>query len=198
MKWEQDLVRDIRSHSGYDFNDNPDFRLSDTEVSICNLAALAERFSSIKHRCRAILEVGLQNAMPGPLTELLFNQKLNATAYVGVCVHDRSYINDPARNIITIKNDPADFVSNSERFRALNITEFDFILIDDWNSINRALENWEYSRYLSDDGIIAFKNTSIHPGPFRLTNSLDRNKWHVEYNVCTGFDWGIGFARKKL
>lgn len=199
MKWEQDLVRDIRTHSGYDDVDGPEWGYSTIELSDCNLVAVEQRFLSIQNRCRAILEIGIHRNANRSVAEVFFKHKLDSCIYVGIDIDDKSYLNDPAKNIYTIKNDSSNYEQNMQIIRSLGVTQFDFIFIDGWHSINQCLRDWEYTNILSDYGIVGFHDVRIHPGPYKFITALDTNKWHVEDNVCRyGSDWGIGFARKKL
>ena len=197
MKWEQDLVRDVRTHSAYDDNDWPGYLISNIEVSDCNLSAVESRFLSVRDRCRAILEIGIHRNSTRSVAEIFFKHKLQSTAYVGIDLDNKSYLNNPAQNIFTIQADSSNFDANMQIIRGLGITEFDFIFIDGYHSINQVLRDWEYTRYLSDYGIVGMHDTNIHPGPQRFVSSLDTTKWDVEPNVCLGYDWGVGFAKKK-
>lgn len=198
MKWEQDLIRDIRTHSGYDDADWPGYMMTDIEVSDCNLAAVEQRFMPIRNQCRAILEIGIHRNATRSVAEIFFRNKLDSTVYVGIDIEDKSYLNNPSKNIYTIKNDSSNYEQNMQIIRSLGVTQFDFIFIDGWHSINQVMRDWEYTSILSDYGIVGFHDTNIHPGPQRFVGGLDLNKWHVEHNVCPGNDWGVGFARKKL
>jgi predicted O-methyltransferase YrrM len=116
---------------------------------------------------------------------------------VGIDIEDKSYLNNPAKNIFTIQADSSNIEANMQLIKSLGVRHFDFIFIDGWHSINQCLRDWEYTSMLSDDGIVGFHDTRIHPGPHRFMTSLKTQVWHVEENVCRyGEDWGIGFARK--
>lgn len=199
-KWQKDLAYDIRTNTYFDDVDWIGFGVSDQEITDCNIAALSQRFMSVRDNCRAILDIGIHRQANGArsLTEIFLQNKFDSTIYVGIDVEDRTYLNNPAKNIFTIKADSSDYEANMQLIKSLGIIEFDFIFIDGWHSINQCLKDWEYTNILSDHGIVGFHDTRVHPGPQRFLAALDTNKWHVEHNVCnTGSDWGIGFVKKK-
>lgn len=198
MKWEQDLIRDIRTHSSYDDIDNPPWGLCAIELSDCNLEAISQRFGQVKDKCRAILEIGVNNNGDRSVTNLLLNQKNDSTIYVGIDIKDKSYLNNPDKNVYTIMADSADYLNNLEKIKSFGVKEFDFIFLDGWHSINHMLADWEYTSLLSDFGIVGLHDVRIHPGPSYFIKSLNTDHWDVEENVCRYHeDWGVGFARKK-
>jgi hypothetical protein len=198
MKWQQDLIKDIRTHSAYDDVDDPPWGLAPFELSDCNLNAVKERFLSVRDNCRAILEIGVNNNGDRSITQLLLSLKSDSTIYIGIDIRDKSYLNNPEKNIYTIQCDSAQVEHNIQRIKELDVEQFDFMFLDGWHSINHMLADWEYTRLLSDGGIVGIHDTRIHPGPYRFVNALDKNFWEVEENVCrVGQDWGVGFVRKN-
>jgi predicted O-methyltransferase YrrM len=82
--------------------------------------------------------------------------------------------------------------------RSVNVSEFDFIFIDGWHSINQVLADWEYTNILGPEGIVGLHDTAYHPGPKYFLEGLDADKWDIVKNaVDNAKDWGIGFVRKK-
>jgi len=199
MKWQQDLVCDIRTNSPYDDVDTPPLWFAPFELSDCNIAALTEKFMSVRDRCQSILEIGVDNNNERSITRIFHEHKLNSTIYVGIDIKEKSYLNDTTRNIFTIQNDSKNYVENMEKIKQLGVKQFDFIFIDGWHSINQVLAEWEYTNFLSEWGIVALHDTRGHPGPSYFIKALDTSKWNVEANVCNiGADYGIGFAQKIL
>jgi predicted O-methyltransferase YrrM len=204
MKWEQDLVRDIRTHSGYDDEDgNQSGRVArdqrseypHSEFSDCNKASLMEHFLKIKDRAKAILEIGVCRNGGESSTYCFLNNKLDETAYVGIDLQDKSFLNNQEKRIHTICGNSSDVDQNIEIMKSCGITELDFILIDGWHSINQVLIDWEYTKILSPGGIVAFHDVSEHPGPYLFTRNLNLDVWNVD--LCCPTDWGIGFAWRK-
>lgn len=211
MKWEKDLIKDIRTNSPMDDIDGgiiPHPRgyshtfdsygrvVYPIEVTECNRASLLNKFEKIKDKCNAILEIGVARNNEESFCHVFLKNKKKECVYIGIDIEDRSFINDEEKNIYTIKDSSSNYSSNLEKFKELGVDKFDFIFIDGWHSINQVLRDWEYTNILSDHGIIGFHDTSCHPGPYYFIRNLDLEKWEVEQNCCPD-DWGIGFAWKK-
>lgn len=202
MKWETDLVKDIRTNTDYDDVDvwNPHplgyEHKSPIEVTDCNRHALLQQFSRVRDSAKAVLEIGIGRNAEQSFAYVLFNSKKKDTTYIGLDIEDRSFLNDSEKNIYTIVADSSDYEQNVSKFKELGVEKFDFIFIDGWHSINQVLRDWEYANLLADGGIVGFHDTSCHPGPNSFINALDPEKWSVEKNMCPN-DWGIGFAWKK-
>ena len=217
-KWRRDLVKDIRYHDArddVDWNSGefPEVPYRHIEVrhprenyivtmSPCNLHALRDQFNLIRSSCRAILEIGVShNATPTEMTstKTFLSCKKLETIYLGVDINDKTSLNNINENIFTLQADSSDVDSVMEHAKKLGIPEFDFIFIDGWHSINQVMREWEFTKYLSDRGIVGFHDTAIHPGPNLFLKYLDKNKWRVLENSC-GFDnndFGIGFAWRQ-
>lgn len=210
MKWESDLIKDIRTLTDFDDQDGgvphplgygptvteDGFWIYAEEVSECNRFSLLQNFMRVRDNCKAILEIGVGRNAKDSFAYVFFNSKKADTIYVGVDVDDRTFLNDPSKNIYTLRGDSSDYQKNVERFKELGVEKFDFIFIDGWHSINQVLRDWEYTNLLSDNGIVGFHDTSCHPGPASFIRSLDTDKWNVVENSCLN-DWGIGFVWKK-
>ena len=206
MQWEQDLVRDIRTHSGFDYLDFHDGRITTPpgwawppkEVMEDNRVALLQRFMRVKENCPAILEIGVSRESNDNVTttEIFLTNKKDSTVYIGIDIDDKSYLDDPAKSIYTIRADSAVVEENIDKVKSLGVSQFGFIFIDGWHSINHVLFEWEYSRLLAPGGIIGFHDTTQHPGPYYFIRALRRDKWHVEENVCPS-NHGIGFAWRR-
>jgi len=205
MKWEQDLVKDIRWPDGQNndddgnqakriIRDHPSHYPHD-EFSDCNRAALAEKFLSVKDRVTAILEIGVCRNGNNSSTYTFLNNKNDNTAYVGIDLNNKSFLNNQEKRIYTICGNSSNVDQNIETMKSHGITELDFIFIDGWHSINQVLIDWEYTKILSPNGIVAFHDVSEHPGPYLFTRNLNLDVWNVD--ICCHNDWGIGFVWKK-
>lgn len=208
MKWQEDLIKDIRTHSDFDYKDLPEldssfnhplgYNYENSEITECNRLALLQQFSRIKHKTKSILEVGTGRNGQGSFAYVLNTNKNKDAIYIGIDIEDRSFLRDTKNNIHTIQNDSINYYENVHIFRDyFNVEQFDFILIDTPHSINQLLLDWEYTNLLTDGGIVAIHDTSCHPGPKLFMQNLNRNKWTVIENCCPE-DWGIGFAWKKM
>ena len=202
MKWQQDLVRDIRNAKAK-LNDREEMyphayntgekRIEFTED---NKNALLEHFLKVRDNCKAILEIGVCRNSDESSTYVLLNNKQDSTIYVGIDLDDKSFLKNAEQNVHTIRGSSFDIDKNIETFKQIGIEQFDFIFIDGWHSVNAVLTDWEYTRLLSPNGIVGFHDTSCHQGPHDFVRALDTEKWHVIPNLCPD-DWGIGFAWQK-
>lgn len=210
MKWQNDLIKEIR-----DFNQNDDEDWAyphpkgygcnldlngnivyPEEVTHCNRYHLLEQFLKVRDNAKAILEIGIGRNQEKSFAYVFFKNKKKDTVYIGLDLDDRSFLRDSKNNIHTVQNNSSYYQENVEIFKQIGVSKFDFIFIDGWHSINQVLMDWEYTNLLADGGIVGFHDTSCHPGPYRFINALDTTKWEVIPNCCPD-DWGIGFAWKK-
>lgn len=198
-KWKEDLTDDLKAFDG-DLENNgmkhPNGYAEGWEVSMCNLENLKDQFLRIRDRCKVIIEIGVHRNDDRSQTHVFLKNKLPETMYFGIDIVDKSFLNDPAKNIFTIQSDSSDTDTIWEWIQSHGVSEIDFFYIDGYHSINQVKRDWEFTRYLSSFGIVGFHDTTCHPGPKEFVRVLDRNKWVVEENVCPD-DWGIGFAWKK-
>lgn len=196
MKWNDDLVKDIRTLTPLD--DADDCRKhARKEVSECNLKMLSKCFDIVKERCRAILEIGVHRNGEESLSNVLLNNKHQRTIYLGVDIVDKSFLNNKNKNIYTLQENSSntDLVMNYAR--SIGIDKFDFIFIDGNHSINQVLRDWEYTRFLSDDGIVGFHDSAYFYGPENFLKNLNSEKWYIIHNACRDeYDNGIGFCWK--
>jgi hypothetical protein len=206
-KWRQDLIRDIRT--GIDRLDNADSNwqanqdvvqreqplLDDTECSQENRRLLYEKFMKVQSKCLGIMEIGVCRNGDQSFTHIFLNNKRHSTVYVGIDMNDKSFLDNPDKNIYTIQNTSSDVKSNIEKMKAFGITQLDFIFIDGDHSINQVLIDWEYTQLLSPNGIVALHDVSAHPGPNLFIRNLNPNIWNTEILCPT--DHGIGFIWKK-
>ena len=196
MKWEQDLVTDIRI--GDDELDNQDipFSLDGYEWSQIGseqgVELAREKFMSIRDTCSSILEIGVNEF--GFTKTWLDNKNQDAT-YVGIDIENRDHLTDPAKLTWTIQDSSSNYQENIKKIHSFGIKQFDFIYIDGWHSINQVLADWEYVDLLAPGGIVGFHDTNYHPGPKLFIAALDRDKWSVE-EPAPANDWGVVFVKK--
>jgi len=202
MEWVKDLIQDIRTHSGHDDADNNTLGIirdvpwgGTEEFSNCNRSYLNEKFLSMKDNCRAILEIGVCRNHDKSSTWSFLNNKKDETIYIGIDLDDKSFLNNKEKNIYTIQANSSNVDQNIEMIKNLGVTELDFIFIDGWHSINQVLTDWEYTKLLSNFGIVGFHDTSEHPGPYKFIRAMNPEIWQTE--IFCPSDHGIGFAKKK-
>lgn len=199
MKWETDLIKDIRTKTDFDDIDYPSqhpLGYSGLEITDCNRSSLLEYFMKVRDDAKSILEIGIGRNQEHSFAHVFFKNKKEETKYIGIDLEDRSWLVDQGENIYTIQGDSSNYNENIKIFEKMGVDKFDFIFIDGWHSINQVLKDWEYINLLAPNGIVGFHDVTSHPGPYHFINSLDESKWNVEKNCCPE-DWGIGFAWKK-
>jgi hypothetical protein len=215
MKWEKDLVKDIRTNSAWDDkdgdcrimsgDDNPYDKLGGwEETSELSREALKERFLRVRDTCSAILEIGISRNGENSFTQVFLKNKKKETVYIGIDIDDKTYLNNDDDNVFTIRNTSSNIEENmkwiNEIFDRCNLErkQFDFILIDGWHSINQCLIDWEYTELLGDTAIVCLHDSAYHPGPKPFVAALNTDIWCVEKNALKEpTDWGIAFAWNK-
>lgn len=210
MKWQTDLVKDIRTNTSFDdedggvphplgygcYLDENGKLIYPPEVTDCNRYALLQQFLRVRDNAKSILEIGIGRNAEDSFAYVFFKSKKKDTVYIGLDIDDRAFLRDSENNIHTVQNNSSYYFENLQIFKQIGVEKFDFIFIDGWHSINQVLLDWEYTNLLAEGGIVGFHDTSCHPGPYNFINNLDKNKWHVQENMCPN-DWGIGFAWRK-
>lgn len=205
-KWEQDLIRDIRFNDSRDdidcpFNgcmiQEPNAKRADhIEFSLENHEALQKAISFCDNKPKNFLEIGVHRNEDKSSTNTLIKNLPENGIYLGVDVNDKSYLNDEKKGIHTIQTSSSNYNDIILKLKSIGVLKLDFIFIDGWHSINQVLDDWEYTNILSDGGVVAFHDTSYHPGPNRFIYSLNKEKWMVFENLCPQ-DYGLGFCKKK-
>ena len=196
MKWEQDLVRDIRFHDERDDIDSPEatgdlFPYIPREFSDCNSSYLSHLFDVTT--ISTILEIGVHRNGDESSTSVI-HSKMGNSLYLGVDLDDKSYLE--SENIHTIRCDSSDYQMVSDKMSSIGMTSIDLLFIDGWHSINQVLRDWEYTKLLSHEGIVFFHDTTRHPGPKLFLENLNKDKWAVVENFCPD-DHGIGTCYVK-
>ena len=196
MKWEEDLVEDVRWHDDRDDIDDPYLmglgQNHRPEFSRCNQEELYNAFMLARGNVQVIVEIGVHRNGSESSTHVFLNNKLPDAKYIGIDLVDKKFLDNEEKGVYTIQIDSSDVDKFVERFGEIQI---DFLFIDGWHSVNQVYKDWEYTRFLSPHGVVGFHDTSRHPGPQRFINALDPAKWEVQVK-CPN-DNGIGFAWRK-
>ena len=200
MKWEEDLTKNIRTGTQFDDRDEISepitYNGNEGEFTQKNRELLLEYFNYVKNHCTAILEIGVCRNGDNSSTRILLQNKKPDTIYVGIDLDDKSFLNDTEKNIYTIRGNSGNILENMKQMNKWGVETFEFIFIDGWHSINQVLADWEYTRWLSDNGLVALHDVSGHPGPYYFIKALNKEKWNVEENLSPE-DYGLGFAWLK-
>jgi predicted O-methyltransferase YrrM len=205
MKWKNDLIKDIRFGDSRDdiddsFGDLIELTRNKTEVfgenSPNNHKALQLAINSCLEKPKTFLEIGVCRNNSYSSTHTILKNVPTDGVYLGVDIEDKSYLNDKTRGIHTIQTSSSNYEVVVNKLNELGVVSLDFIFIDGWHSINQVLIDWEYSKLLSPAGVVAFHDTTSHPGPYYFTKFLDKTSWEVFENICPT-DHGFGYCFRK-
>jgi hypothetical protein len=209
---KNDLVAEIRMFSDVDDHDyNEDFfRMKHpgmlpwpkggvkTEFSAWNRSQLTKHFMKVAPHAKAILEIGVHRNGEDSSTWCFLNYKNKDTFYFGIDIVDKSFLDDHENNIYTLQENSSYTEKIMKVIRATGVEKFDFIFIDGKHSINQVLDDWKFTEYLAEGGIVGFHDTNCHPGPMLFVDHLDPEKYNVEKCCKTWLvDYGISFVSRK-
>jgi hypothetical protein len=172
-----------------------------TDFSEENRNRLREHFLKLK-KCKCILEIGVDNNpdRSRTSTRTILDIKEDKTKYFGIDIMDKSYLDDPAKNIYTLKENSSNVDTVMDFVQSKGNHKIDFLFIDGWHSINQCEREWNgYTPHLSSRGIVGWHDSNHHYGPKWLTETVDREKWEVaEFPGAEPTrDFGISFAWRK-
>jgi hypothetical protein len=191
-----DFIRDFHFGDDRDYRNDPfEGGLEPVEMSDCNLSNLRRMYREVRDRGGAILEIGLYRNGDRSSTHLLIEEKLDSAIYIGVDHDDKSFLDNYSKNVWTLRINSSCLKEVILMCRGLGVVGFDFIFIDGYHSINQVCDDWRYVNYLNEGGIVGMHDTTRHPGPSLLVESINRNKWKVD-RLCME-DYGISFFRRS-
>ncbi len=210
MQWENDLVRDIRIGQKTDDETGEVDRLNKicknkfdvnsinifTEFSPCNKACLERSFLTIKDWCKCIVEIGVYRNGTNSSTHIFINNKKHNTLYLGIDIIDKAFLNNINNNQYTLKTNSSNYDEIVTYLHSIGQNSIDYLFIDGYHSINQVLKDWEFTRLLSDNGIVGFHDTTYHLGPSLFIEALNPDIWKTETHCNNSSDWGIGFAQR--
>lgn len=131
-------------------------------------------------------------------TRAILEIKPDDAIYIGVDLHDKSHLNNPEKNIFTLQSASEDYNKVLAFLKERGINHIDYYFIDGWHSIKQCILEWEYTKMLSKDGIVAIHDTNYHLGPKYLMESLNPDLWTTaNYPGEEWKDFGIGFVWRK-
>ena len=172
---------------------------TDVEVSDCNLATVQQVITRLGDTCKNIMEIGVHRNLDRSITNILMTQKPQNCRYLGVDVDDKSYLDNPAQNIATIRANSHDKVSVRQKLRQLGMQNIDLLMIDGWHSVHTCINDWGYVDLLSDGGVVIVHDTNAHPGPVVLCSAVDPALFDIQRMCTDTADMGITvfYHRKK-
>jgi len=163
---------------------------------------LLDEFLAAKDGVKTILEIGVAR-LKGNMTynttstSVFVNNKRSDAVYIGVDIEDRSYVK--GENVFTLKCSSSEFDKIvgfiKEKTGSKSI---DVLFIDGWHSVNQVLAEWRFAELLSDNGIVFFHDTNVHPGPVEVVKAIDDGIFLVEKHFEDDpHDWGLTVVKKK-
>lgn len=166
------------------------------EVSNNDRLLLEKILAEHKNNINFIVEIGIDRNGVYSFTRSFFEFKKPETVYLGIDIDDKSYLNEPNRNIFTLKCNSHDQSTIRNKIAEFN-RPIDLLFIDGWHSINTVVNDWKYANLLSKNGIVVFHDTNYHLGPRNVVDAIDRNLFEVSYFFENENDWGMAYAIKK-
>lgn len=180
--------------AGYSRNGPTEFSEDDQDI----LSKYLQKALNQKEKI-IIVEIGVcRNPYYKTSTSILIDNKRDHDIYIGIDIDDKSYLNNPSKNVFTLKTRSEDVSTINAFLHQLSITNIDLLMIDGYHSINQVYKEWEiYIPMLSEKAIVVFHDTNSHLGPICVLNSIDTNQYDVYKYLTDLRDWGIGVAIKK-
>lgn len=164
---------------------------SGPEISDCNLAVVRDVMQRLGDGCRNIMEIGVHRNEGRSMTNILMDSRPEGSQYVGIDLDDKSYLDDPARKVHTIRSHSHDQRTIRSRLEKLGIETIDLLMIDGWHSVNTCVNDWCYVDLLSDGGVVILHDTNAHPGSVALYHAVNESIFEKTRH-CTGTeDMGI-------
>lgn len=168
---------------------------------------LARALAAAGEEPLAIVEIGVnrQSANVDPewcvsdltSTHAFLSGKRPQDVYLGIDIEDKSYLDQPDRNIHTLRCDSADADKVRGALRALGVEHIDVLFIDGWHSVGQVLKEWAYTDMLRTGGVVLMHDTNAHPGPYFLLEMIDGSAYDVKKYFWDIVDWGMGAAVKR-
>ncbi len=198
-QWTKDLTVDIRTKTSFDDKDEPDWNIVPTiprTNSVCNIQALENEFLKVKDNCLSIVEIGVAREIDS-FTNVFLKNKRKDCFYFGIDTENKSFLNNPDENVFTIETSSSNIAEITSFMAYYFVHQIDFLFIDGWHSINQVLEDWEFTRLLSPNGVVGLHDTNYHPGPTKFIEALDKNIYNVNRLCTNADDYGISFITRK-
>ena len=178
---------------------NTEIEYSERTKKIVNtyLTSLHEKKNKIN-----IVEIGVcseknENTILNSSTGNLVSNKRPQDVYVGIDIIRRYSWNDNENNVHTIYS-PSDYVDyNINILNTIGINDIDLLVIDGWRSIEQLYKEWQYTKILSNIGIVLVNCVNLYPGPYYISKSIDDTKYDIYRYLSDVKDNGICVAVRK-
>ena len=170
------------------------------EVTECNLNVIQSIVDKLGDKCNAIMEIGVFRNPDSDknMSHILLYGKPKDAIYLGVDLDDKSFLNDPEKNIHTVQSNSHDQSKIRRKLDEIGVKKLDILMIDGWHSVNTCVNDWCYTDLLSDDGVVILHDTNAHPGCIALFHAVDENLFDKQRHCADISDMGIAtFWHKK-
>ena len=165
----------------------------------CSTEVSGQNFNLIKeisgdYMTHGVMEIGISRNGMGSFTQALFQNKPDNIKYLGVDLEDKTYLNDPMKNIYTIQENSFNRDSVKQYAKEIGLEKVSILFIDGWHSLNAVINDWQYIDLLSDNGIVVFHDSNYHPGPSVFVEAIDKSVFKVVKYFENQDDYGIAIA----
>lgn len=160
------------------------------------MAKMREIFLAKRDTCQCIFEIGVCRNAEGSFTHVFLNHKRDETIFFGVDIDDKSFLDDPASNIFTVRANSHQQELVRGKLRELGNPKVDLLFIDGWHSVNTMVNDWKYADLLADDGAVVIHDTNCHPGPVCVFDAVDERLFLKQKFFTREADWGMAVCRK--
>lgn len=190
---DPELSDTLDSYSRFSYLKFPPVEFSQRDALI-----LLKELKRLGKNCRTILEIGVSRFNSTSSTKVIIDNKLQKTIYLGIDILDKSSVSNPSNNVYTIKKDSKNIGTVMNYLIEKGHSTIDLLIIDGDHSVEMAINDWKYTQYLSEHGVVIIHDTSVHPGPVVLYDAIDKNQFSKQrYFLTLIDDWGISVARKR-
>lgn len=169
------------------------------EISDENKKIIYNEVIHMKHKKDkiVIVEIGVHRSVyDDTSTSIFLNNKRDNDIYIGIDIEDKTFLNNHNKNIYTIKERSENINNIKSYFKLIGIKEIDILMIDGYHSIEQVYKEWDYTYFLSQNGIIIMHDTNIHPGPYFLLLSIDTNLYEINKYCSDIYDFGISVIKR--
>lgn len=140
-----------------------------------------------------IMEIGVStDVLKGSTSSILENK--SEAHYLGIDITNQEWVTRyPNARILRTTSSDRHTITEAIKEIGLGI---DLFMIDGWHSVNAVLQEWNYTEFLSPNGVVIFHDVSVHPGPRLIFEAIDEALYE-KLIFDNPHDWGIGIARRK-
>jgi hypothetical protein len=170
-----------------------------------------------------ILELGVADGNTNnSTTKILISNKRPQDVYCGIDIIQKNAWNGENINIIHSPSEYIDININilnslyTQRVEPLDsigdtfemtpsilpeesnvVNEIDMLVIDGWHSMEQLYKEWQYTRILSNVGVVFINSVNLYPGPYYISKSIDDTKYDIYRYLSDVKDNGICVAVRK-